>query len=193
MADADLTDEVLMLRLRDGDDLTLNTIMQRWEKPLVAFTLRYTNNYSDAIDIAQETFVRIYENRGRYCSKGKFSTWMFTVAANLCRNHARWKLRHPSLAIAAEDVDGVANDRTHRIIDSGEQPDESAIRGDEARQIREAVQDLPHDLKTAVLLFEFEGMSHAEIAAVTGCTPKAVETRIYRARQILRAKLRYLT
>ena len=188
-ASADPSDEALMLRLRDGDDLALNKLMQRWEKPLVGFNLRYTNNRADAIDLAQETFVRVYENRGRYRPKGKFSTWMFTIAVNLCRNHARWKSRHPSISTVSANPDGEENDWSETITDEAPQPDESAIGSDEAQQIRDAIQELPHTLRTVVLLFEFEGMSHAEIAKVLGCTTKAVETRLYSARKALRDKL----
>lgn len=192
VTDAGPADEALMLRLRDGDDLALNTLMQRWDKPLVGFILRYTNNHADAVDLAQETFVRIYEHRKRYRPKGKFSTWMFTIAANLSRNHARWKSRHPSVSTVSKADDGEESDWQDNIIDPDDQPDASAVRNDEARQIREAVQELPHDLRTAVLLFEFEGMAHADIADVLSCTPKAVETRLYRARQLLRQQLKNL-
>ena len=190
--DSQPSDEVVMERLRDGDDLALTALMQRWEKPLVGFLMRYTSNQSDAVDLAQETFVRIYENRSRYRPKGKFSTWMFTIAANLSRNHARWNSRHPSMSTVSNADDGKENDWSDSIVDPAEQPDRRAVREDEARQIREAVQELPHDLRTAVLLFEFEGMSHADIANVLGCTSNAVETRLYRARQLLRERLKGL-
>lgn len=183
------SDESLMKDLSDGDDLALNALMSRWETKLVSFAMRYTNNHSVAVDLAEETFVKVYENRGRFRPTGKFSTWMFTITVNLCRNHARWKSRHPSVTIGAETDGEKVNDWGGDIVDSKERPDNSAIRSEEATQVRTAVQGLPHDLRTAIILFEFEGMSHAEIAATQACTPKAVETRLYRARQILREKL----
>ena len=179
------TDETLMARLRDGDELALNALMDRWEQPVIGFATRYTNNRSDALELAQETFVRIYENRKRYRAKGKFSTWMFAIAANLCKNHARWKRRHPSVAQVTDD--GV--DVTESLPSTGRSPDAESVRADEADQVRRAVQELPHDLRTVVLLFEFEGLSHAEIADVLKCSPKAVESRLYRARKALRVSL----
>jgi RNA polymerase sigma-70 factor (ECF subfamily) len=179
------TDETLMARLRDGDELALNALMDRWEQPVVGFATRYTNNRSDALELAQETFVRIYENRKRYRAKGKFSTWMFAIAANLCKNHARWKRRHPSVA---QVTDGGV-DVTESLPSTGQSPDAESVRADEADQVRRAVQELPHDLRTVVLLFEFEGLSHAEIADVLKCSPKAVESRLYRARKALRVSL----
>lgn len=188
MTPSDPSDEELMRSLCKGDDLALNSLMDRWQKPLIAFTLRYTKNATDATDFAQETFVRIYQQRGKYRAKGKFSTWMFTIAANLCRNHARWKSRHPSVA----GLDGDLPSDTPESIDPKDSPDATAIRDDEAEKIRHAVQELPHDLRTAILLFEYENLSHLDIAEVLACTPKAVETRLYRARQILRGKLQSL-
>ena len=179
------SDEELMNSLRNGDDLALNALIKRWQKPLSTFVLRYTKNHFDASELAQETFIRIYQQRKKYRMKGKFSTWMFTIAANLCRNHARWKSRHPSVA----GLDDEETFSSMEAIDPKERPDAAAIRDDEAEHIREAVQELPHDLRTAILLFEYEALSHAEIAQVLACSPKAVETRLYRARQILRKKL----
>ena len=184
----DDTDEALMTQLREGEDLALTVLMARWEQRLISFLLRSTNNHSDAVELAQETFVRIYEHRKRYQAKGKFSTWMFAIAVNLCRNHARWKTRHPSVALVSED----GSDWTESLVSDEDSPDAATVHADDAERVRQAVQELPHDLRTAVLLFEYEGLSHMEIAAVQKCSAKAVETRLYRARNLLRVSLREL-
>src|SRR6516164_5146225 len=90
-------DAELMLRLKNGEDRMLNELMSRWEQPLVRFIYRYIGREADAVDLAQETFVRIYETRQRYIVRGKFSTWLFTIAANLCRNYlrSRWNRGEP--------------------------------------------------------------------------------------------------
>src|SRR5260370_36796526 len=85
-----------MVRLREGDDLALNELMERWQKPLHSFILRYVGNYADSIELAQETFVRVYQNRSRFNFKSKFSTWLLAIATNLCRHHPRWRTRHPA-------------------------------------------------------------------------------------------------
>lgn len=182
-------DIVLMQRLREGEDTALNELMHRWQEPLVAFIYRYTGHHEDAVDLAQETFVRIYESRDRYEPHGKFSTWLFTIAANLCHNHARWRARHPTVSIyaPADDSDGASLEVTLRA--PGDTPADTAEREDLASAVREFVQQLPHDLKTALLLFEYHDLSHAQIAQVMSCTPKAVETRLYRARNLLRKDL----
>jgi RNA polymerase sigma-70 factor, ECF subfamily len=181
-------DQQCMLRLKAGEDIALNELMSRWQKPLVGFILRYAGNEQDALDLAQETFARVFEHRDRYEPRSKFSTWIFTIATNLCRNLARWRQRHPTVTLhdSGEDDETSLEDTLPAPDDT---PSDSAERHELARAVREHVQALPHDLKTAVLLFEYEERSHQEIAGVLGCTPKAVETRLYRARTILRAAL----
>ena len=94
-----------MRRLGEGDDLALNDLMRRWKKPLVTFCLRYTGNVTDAQEIAQETFVKVYGARHRYRPTAAFSTWLFTIATNLCRARARWRSRHPEV-LESDIADG---------------------------------------------------------------------------------------
>ena len=72
-----------MVRLREGDDLALNELMERWQKPLHSFILRYVGNHRDSIELAEETFVRVYQHRSRFNFQSKFSTWLLTIATNL--------------------------------------------------------------------------------------------------------------
>jgi RNA polymerase sigma-70 factor (ECF subfamily) len=181
-------DAEIMLRLKAGEDLALNELMTRWQTPLVGFILRYTGNQEDALDLAQETFVGVYESRHRYQPSAKFSTWLFTIATNLCRNLARWRVRHPNVPLDAADGDDKPS-LGSLIPAPGDSPSDTAERNDLASAVREHVQKLPHDLKTVILLFEYQELSYEEIAATLGCTPKAVETRLYRARQLLRESL----
>jgi RNA polymerase sigma-70 factor, ECF subfamily len=177
-----------MVRLVEGDDLALNELMERWQKPLFTFVLRYAGNETDSIEIAQETFVRVYHNRNRFNFKSKFSTWMFTIAANLCRNNARWRRRHPTIAL--EEL-STADEESEGPFSSSEEETPSALaeRAETAKIVREEINKLPHDLKTATILFEYENLSYDEIGEILGCTPKAVETRLYRARKLLKSKL----
>ena len=122
-----------------------------------------------------------------YRPDGNFSTYLFAIAANLARNHARWKSRHPTISLDEED-DGILSLRED--VDSGLAPEEAAASAERLRTIHTAFQALPPDLREAMTLFIHEGMGYAEISAVTGGSAKAVETRIYRARQILKEKLK---
>ncbi len=175
-----------MERLRLGDDSALNEIMERWEKPLVAFLYRYAANWSVALDLAQEAFVKVYQSRARYRPKSKFSTWLFSIASNLARNEARWRKRHPGSAVAAAQVEPTDLDR--EAADSSG-PDDNANRHDRARLVQAAIASLPPELRTVVLLSEYEGLPQREIGEALGCSAKAVETRLYRARKQLREKL----
>ena len=186
--DTSPADVECMARLKDGEDTALNELMARWQQPLVSFILRYTGNHEDALDLAQETFVRVFESRDRYEPRSKFSTWLFTIAANLCRNLARWRERHPTVTLHATGEDDDSGLES-TLPAAGDTPFDSAEREDLASAVREAIQTLPHDLKTAVLLFEYQDQSYDEIAATLRCSPKAVETRLYRARKILREAL----
>jgi RNA polymerase sigma-70 factor (ECF subfamily) len=184
-ADAIEIDAAAMMRLREGDDLALNELMTRWQQPLTNYLTRLCNNEATALDLAQETFVRIYESRARYDTRGKFAAWLYTIARNLACNEHRRQKRHPALSL---DVSTEETGRTH-LPDTSLTPDSSAVQTEQAIAVRVAVAELPEDQRTAILLSEFDDCSHADIATVLGCTPKAVEARLYRARQTLREKL----
>jgi RNA polymerase sigma-70 factor (ECF subfamily) len=160
--------------------------MERWRSPLIAFILRYLGNREDAIDLAQETFVRVYEHRHSFKGDAKFSSWLFSIAANLCRNQLRWRSRHPAVSLDAEDDDGNSKQQE----DDAPSPAENAQQGELARAVQKEIQALPHDLRVAVILSVYEERSHGEIAEVLKCSAKAVESRLYRAREILREALK---
>lgn len=191
--DAERDDTRLMLRLQGGEETVLNELMTLWQTPLFRFICRYVGDRDEALDLAQETFVRVYRNRFGYKPGAKFSSWLFTIASNLCRNHLRWERRHPTVSLTRGGAgEAGESDATERLPSPDRGPSDTAERNDTARWVREAVRSLPHDLKTAVLLFEYEDLSYDEIAGVLGCSAKAVETRLYRARKALKEKLERL-
>jgi len=174
-----------MRRLADGDDLALNGIMERWRDRVTAHLFRMTGSRSTALDLAQETFVRLYQTRGKYRPRDTarpFSTWLFGIAANLGRNHLRWKGRHPTTPLeAAEEASAEGR------------PDSDAVFREREGAVRVAISTLPQDLREALLLSEYEDLSQAAIANIAGCSVKAVERRLSRARELLRKELsRYL-
>jgi len=133
--------------------------------------------------------VQVYQSRHRYRPAGAFSTWLFAIASNLFRNLARWRRRH-----RAESLDAApAEDNralSERIHDPGPQPSEATEITERSGAVRDAVLSLPEDQRQAIVLFEYEGLSHEEISRVMKCTAKSVEARLYRARAALREKLR---
>ena len=181
-------DHASMVRLIAGDDLALNELMERWQKPLHSFIFRYVANYADSIELAQETFVRVYHHRSRFNFKSKFSTWLLTIATNLCKHHARWRRRHPTISL--NDTAGMDEMLDECLSIAAEEiPSALAGRSELGKLVKEEIEKLPHDLKTAILLFAYDDLSHAEIGVILGCTPKAVETRLYRVRKLLAKRL----
>ena len=188
MTEENNPDFACMVRLREGDDVALNELIERWQKPFHSFILRYTGNHRDSIELAAETFVRVYRHRSRFNFKSKFSTWLLTIATNLCRQHTRWRKRHPIISFDdAASLDEVSD--KNLFVSAEEIPSVLASRTELAKLVKEEIEKLPHDLKTAVLLFAYDNLSYAEIGAILGCTPKAVETRLYRVRKLLAKRL----
>jgi RNA polymerase sigma-70 factor (ECF subfamily) len=176
-----------MSRLREGEDLALNEIMNRWQERLMSYLLRLTGNDATALDLAQETFARVYQHRDRYRPTGAFSSWLFAIATNLARHHFRWRMRHRSISIDAPSGERPPVGETLSAPDPD--PGHRLEKAERANAVREAVSQLPPDLREALILFEYEEMSYEEIAKIQRCSVKAVETRLYRARGILRGKL----
>jgi RNA polymerase sigma-70 factor (ECF subfamily) len=175
-----------MRRLQGGDDTALAPLMQHWETPVKRFIFRLMGNTADAEDLAQEVFVRIYTKRSSYRTGSKFSTWCFAIAANQAKNRLRWWRRRPALSL---DAWTEAGGETADDSPAGAQASSQAVRNEQRQAVQHAVAALPVDLRTALVLFEYERQSVAEIAAVLDCTPKAVENRLYRARQRLKQEL----
>lgn len=180
-------DAELMSRLQAGEERALDMLMDRWQMRLRRFLYRYLHNEGDACDVAEETFVRVYRNREKFRPGAKFSTWMFSIALNLSRDHARHARARPLVMLDENALVAVSD---HSTIAAGAAPDADLLRAETAAAVRSAIEGLPDPLKTAVLLCEYENLSHAEAAAVVGCSAKAIETRLYRARQRLRDELR---
>ncbi len=179
-----------MGRLSSGDDAALNALMDRHGERLFHYLLRQLNNESDAADLAQESFVRVYQNRTRFDPAHKFSTWLYTIATNLLRDRFRWRQRHPQVSLDAEREEAGAILDT--LPDTAATPAEQIVTEERAVEVRKAIESLPDDLRSPLLLSEYEGLSHAEIGAVLSCSTKAVETRLYRARNHLRKRLETL-
>ena len=182
------SDEALMDALAGGRDSALAALMARWERPLKSFLRRMVLNAADADDLAQETFVRIYAARGRFATQRKFSPWLFSIAANLAKNRLRWRKVRRLVSLDAPPAERDGRPR-EAADDNAATSAEVAETDERARAIRQAIAALPFDLRTVVVLFEYEGQSHAEIGLALGCSAKAVEARLYRARAALRTSL----
>src|SRR6266568_7210049 len=186
--DPDGQDAQDMARLVAGGDAALNDLMERHAEKLFHYLCRSLQDESDAADLAQETFVKVYHNRARFDARQRFSTWLYAIANNLVRDRFRWRSRHPQVSLDA-DSDTTGNDFHEAVPENRPSPSESLQAEERADTVRRAVAALPEELRLPLILAEYEGRSQAEIGAILGCTTKAVETRIYRARQQLRVGL----
>ena len=187
--DIDAADSAAMGRLATGQDTALNELMERHATAVFHFLCRMLGNEDDANDLAQETFVRVYRARDSFRSEQRFSAWLFTIAANLARNHLRWRARHPSLSIDAED-EATGQSLSDALPAPDGDPSHAAAASEQADTVRRAVQQLPEDLREVIVLCEWEDLAVAEAAVILETTPKAVESRLYRARQLLRERLK---
>ena len=170
-------DDQLLEQLRAGDEAAFAELMRQYRHPVVNFCYRLLGHAGDADDVAQETFVRCYQNRQKLRADAKLSTWLFAVARNLCLDRLRYRRRHPvePLENAPEPIT-ISNEVGNRELSSA---------------IATAIAELPEEQRTAILLAEYHDMSYAEIAGVMRCSEKSVESRLYRAKQFLRDRLRH--
>jgi RNA polymerase sigma-70 factor (ECF subfamily) len=186
---ADALDRADMAKLQAGESDALNQLMERHATPVFHFLCRMVGNEDDANDLAQETFVRVFKSAKSFRLNQKFATWLFTIAANLARNHFRWRSRHPNLSLDAENPE-TEQTLGRTLATNSPTPNETALADERARAVRAAVSHLPEDLREAIVLCEWEERSVAEAATILETTPKAVESRLYRGRGLLRERLK---
>lgn len=180
-----------MARLVAGRDGALDSLMERHAQRLYNYLLRVLQNEAEAADLAEESFVRVYEHRARFNPQHRFSTWLFTIATNLTRDLQRSRARHPHVSLE-NPVGEMEHDFTEVLPDSGLIPGQALEAEERATAVRKAVAALPEELRVPLVLSEYEEKSHAEIAEILDCSAKAVEMRIYRARNQLRQQLSVL-
>jgi len=178
------SDEQLIKRLCAGEELMLDILMQRHQKPLYHFVLRYIRDEHLAYDIVQETFVRVYTKAASFNEAYRFSTWMYQIALNLCRDKGRKNdLRKFFSFNEAEE-----KEFSYTGYDAG--LEENNERKEDVALLRKYISELPHKLKSALILFSLEEKSQIESAAILGVSPKTIETRVYRAKKILEKKMK---
>lgn len=180
-------DYALVKRLRSGDDFALNEIMQRYKERVYRLSWRYVGNEEAALDVTQETFTKLYFNIEKYDPAYKFSTWVFQIAVNLCRDHLRKNKNH------ARNVsyDALSESGSGDWQQSEENIEASFQSKQQLAHLRQEIERLPDTLKEAFILFALEERTQNECAEILNVSAKTVETRVYRARKILSEKLHF--
>ena len=186
-------DAVLMLRVKRGDRAAFAELVEKYKQPVMNFVFRSLRDEIEAEDLAQNVFLQVYKSRSRYKQTAKFSTWLFTIARNLCLNELRRRSRHPAESI--EETQAEHEDQPQRQYEDKSQlaPPEQLLQGELSRKIEEALADLPENQRSAILLCRREDLSYEEIAGILKCSLSATKSLIHRGRETLKEKLkRYL-
>ena len=180
------TDEELVARSRSGDMDSFNQLILRWERPIYALAYRVIGQEEDARDVAQETFLRAFRALPGFKGQAKFSSWIYRIALNLCRDWIRRKRRTP-VSQMPEDLD-LADLAAER--GPSESVEDLVARRELSAVVEEAMTLLPEEQRTAVILKEYHGMTFQEIADLQGVPLSTVKTRLYQGLSVLRKHLK---
>jgi RNA polymerase sigma-70 factor (ECF subfamily) len=178
----------LMLRFQKGDELAFQELVERNHGRVIGLIFRFVGDASDAEDLAQEVFLRIYRARKTYRPAAKFSTWMFRITANVSLNALRSRANRKD-DVSIEQVTDYGDGPRAMPDPESVMPDDNLHREELQEKVREAVAELPEKQQVAVVLNKYEGMSYAEIADTIGCSTMAVKSLLARARDNLKDRL----
>jgi len=179
------TDEELVDRSRSGDADSFNQLITRWERPIYALSYRVIGREEDARDICQEAFLRAYRGLGGFKGEAKFSSWLYRITLNLCRDWIRKQRRAP-VSQMPEDTDAMELAAEVGPVESIE---DLVARRELSAVVEEAMAKLPEEQRTAIILKEYHGMTFQEIADLQGCPLSTVKTRLYQGLSVLRRQL----
>jgi RNA polymerase sigma-70 factor (ECF subfamily) len=179
------TDEELVARSQGGDIESFNQLIVRWERPIYALAYRVIGREEDARDVCQDTFLRAYRALPGFKGQAKFSSWLYRIALNLCRDWIRRQRRAP-VSQMPEDVDAIelaANTGPSESIE------DLVARRELSAIVEQAMTQLSEEQRTAIILKEYHGMTFQEIADLQGCPLSTVKTRLYQGLAQLRRHL----
>jgi RNA polymerase sigma-70 factor (ECF subfamily) len=180
-----LTDEELVTRSMGGDKESFNQLVVRWERPIYSLAYRVLGREEDARDVCQDTFLRAYRALPGFKREAKFSSWIYRIALNLCRDWMRRQRRAPVMQMP-EDADpvGVVGERG-----PAESIETLVARRELGAVVEAAMAKLPEEQRTAIILKEYHGMTFQEIADLQGCPLSTVKTRLYQGLSVIRRQL----
>lgn len=189
MATRNDPDAELMLRVKQGDVHAFEQLVEKHKQPVVNLIARNLNDPSEAEDIAQNVFIQVYKSAPRYKVSARFSTWLYTIVRNLCLNEIRRRSRRPAESI---EQSAGGEDAPVRQFEDARSPaaPESLLQNELELKIQEALQQLPENQRTAILLCRQDELSYEEIARVLGCSLSATKSLIHRGRETLKQRLK---
>ena len=177
------TDEELVVLSTAGDTDSFNQLVVRWERPIFALAYRVIGREEDAKDVCQETFLRAFRALKGFRGQAKFSSWLYRIALNLCRDWVRRERRTPMVTPLDADTEPAP------LNGSLETAEELVVRRDLGRVITRAMTALSEEQRTTIVLKEYHGLTFQEIADLQGCPLSTVKTRLYQGLSVLRRQL----
>ena len=183
------SDEVLMLRYKDGDLNAFEILIEKHQQPLFGFIYKFCNDYHQSQDLVQEVFLRLIKQAKKYEPRAKFTTYLYTLAHNICIDHLRKqkRRRNVSLSDPIDAQEGLQLEDTMK--DSSANPEREFQQKTFEKALQNAVDDLPEEQREVFLLREQMNMPFEEIARVVGCLPSTAKSRMRYALQSIREKL----
>ena len=179
------TDEELVALSIGGDVESFNQLVLRWERPIFALAYRVIGREEEARDVVQETFLRAFRGIGNFRGQAKFSSWVYRIALNLCRDWMRRERRSPILP-SPEGVDVIELAAERGPVESIE---DLVARNDMSKVVADLMTRLPEEQRTAIILKEYHGMTFQEIADLQRVPLSTVKTRLYQGLNVLRRHL----
>jgi RNA polymerase sigma-70 factor (ECF subfamily) len=175
----------LMGRIRDGDFTAFEQLIEIHQRSVIGTVAKMLGNPSEAEDISQQVFIRVWKSAARYEPQAKFTTWLFTITRNLVFNEVRRRQRKPTVSVQERE------ETTHRVVEDaqGSSPDEDLLRSEMEAAIDRAIEALPEKQRLAVVLRRYEEMPYEEIGVVLSMSVPAVKSLLFRARTQLKESL----
>lgn len=185
-----MVSEDIMAHVADGDKSAFSVLIDRHKNIVFACIYRFLGNQDEAHDLAQEVFLRVWRFANKYQPTSSFTTWLYTLTANVCKTEVQsgWR-RHIKLFGSLWPSADAANDACPEPLGVAPSPEEAALEGEQHRLVRAAIQSLSSKQRLALVLSRYEGLSYKEIATVLDCSVPAVESLLARAKDTLRKKL----
>lgn len=181
-----MRDEEIIRLIQKGDSQLYGTLIDRYSSKVYSTAYSYTHNHEEARDLVQEILIKAFNSLATFKLEAKFSTWLYRIAVNSCIDWSR-KRKNKTNILTLNFEEGNILDT---IPDEGENPEESLLREENKEAVRAAVDNLPEIYKTALILYYFEELQVQEISSILDCPKKTVETRLYRARSMLKDQLK---
>lgn len=176
-----MTDAQLIEKFLSGDISAFNTLVWRWEKPIYNFAYRFLGDAETSKDVTQKVFIRLYKNLSKLKDRSKFSSWIYQIAANLCRDELKSLKRKRTLSIET-----ISDTHNNLPEDVNYQPDEEVNQLQLRALIKEALQSIPEEQRIVIIMKEYQGLKFIEIAEALGEPLNTVKSRMYYGLNALR-------